>query len=60
MAHQKARKKFHSPADARAEALRILAANPGVSGAELGAMCGKSGGWGSWIKRQLAKPGAPA
>jgi hypothetical protein len=40
--------------DARAEALLILANEPGISGAQLGERCGKSERWGQLLKKQLA------
>lgn len=43
-----------SDVDARAEALRILADNPDISGAKLGEMCGKSERWGQLRKSELA------
>jgi hypothetical protein len=45
--------------DARAEALAILAAEPGISGADLGLRVGKSKRWGQLFKTGLATTAAP-
>lgn len=44
-----------SDVDARAEALRILADNPNISGAKLGEACGMSERWGQLRKGELAE-----
>lgn len=46
--------KVPNDVDARAEALRILDARPGISGAELGDLCGKSERWGQLRKKEFA------
>ena len=50
----KSETKVPSDVDARAEALAILAAEPGISGAELGPRVGMSKRWGQLLKNGLA------